>query len=149
MARMHTRRKGKSHSTRPPSKKVPVWLDLTPETVEQIALKLAKEGKTPSEIGLILRDEHGVPLFEQVTGRKLLKFLEEKGEAPEMPEDLARLMDRAKGLKAHLKQNKKDRKNKHALENVEAKIYRLSKYYKRMGKLPEDWKYKSIVAKLE
>ncbi len=146
---MHIRRRGKSHSTRPPSKKVPIWLDLTPETVEQIVHKLAKEGKTPSEIGLILRDEHGVPLFEQVTGKKLTRFLEEKGEAPEMPEDITRLLDRAKGLIAHLKQNKKDRKNKHALESVEAKIYRLSKYYKRIGKLPKDWRYRSVVAKLE
>jgi len=31
---------------------------------------------------------------------------------------------------------------------VEAKIHRLSKYYKRKGILPSDWQYKAVVAQL-
>ncbi|MFQ5711879.1 MAG: 30S ribosomal protein S15 [Candidatus Geothermarchaeales archaeon] len=148
MARMHARRRGKSHSTRPPSKKFPEWLDLTPETVEQIATKLAREGKSPSEIGVILRDRYGVPTFKQVTGSKMVKVLAGEDLAPELPEDLANLMERAMRMRRHLKQNKKDGKSKHALELVEAKIHRLSKYYRKKGVLPKDWKYKSVIAKI-
>lgn len=149
MARMHIRRKGKSHSKRPPILKRPEWVKLTPEEIEQIVIRLAKEGKWPSEIGMILRDEYGIPTFKQVMGKKLVKFLEEKGIKYELPEDLARLIEKAKRLMNHLKVHKKDYKNKHALELIEAKIHNLAKYYKRVGKLPPDWSYKTVVAKIE
>ncbi len=149
MARMHIRRKGKSHSKRPVEMKKPEWLQLTPEQVEEIALKLAKEGKYPSEIGMILRDQYGVPTFKQVTGKKLTKFLEEKGIKYEYPEDLARLIEKAKRVAAHLKVHKKDYRNRHSLELIEAKIHHLAEYYKRRGILPKDWKYKTIIAKIE
>jgi small subunit ribosomal protein S15 len=32
---------------------------------------------------------------------------------------------------------------------IEAKIHRLSKYYKRIGKLQKKWKYAAIIAQLE
>ena len=149
MARMHIRRKGKSHSKRPPILKRPEWVKLTPEEIEQIVIRLAKEGKWPSEIGMILRDEYGIPTFKQVMGKKLVKFLEEKGIKYELPEDLARLIEKAKRLMNHLKVHKKDYKNKHALELIEAKIHNLAKYYKRVGRLPPDWSYKTVVAKIE
>ena len=44
--------------------------------------------------------------------------------------------------------HKSDRKNVHSLELVEAKIYRLSKYYKEKGILPSDFKYTAVVAQL-
>lgn len=149
MARMHIRRKGKSHSKRPVHMVKPDWLHYSPEEIKEIALKLAKEGKYPSEIGMILRDQYGVPTFKQVTGIKLTKFLEDQGIKYDYPEDLARLIEKAKRLTNHLKSNKKDYKNKHSLELIEAKIHHLAKYYKRIGKLPKDWKYRTVVAKVE
>ena len=149
MARMHARRKGKSHSTRPPTLKYPEWLELTPETVEQIVVNLAKQGIPPSQIGMILRDQYGVPTFKQVTGKKLVDFLKEQNLAPTLPEDLQKLIERAERLRRHISKHKKDFKNKHALELVEAKIHRLVKYYKRIGVLPKDWKYSTVVAKIE
>jgi len=127
----------------------PDWLKLTPEEVKEIALKLAREGKYPSEIGMILRDQYGVPTFKQVTGMKLSEFLEKEGIKYDYPEDLARLIEKAKRLTAHLKVHKKDYRNKHALELIEAKIHHLAKYYKRIGKLPKDWRYRTVVAKIE
>jgi len=118
LARMHTRRRGRSGSTRPPSTKTPQWLDLTPETVEQIAIELAREGTKPSEIGVILRDRHGVPSFRQVTGKRLVEFLSEAGTAPEMPEDLSNLLDKAHSLVEHLRRNPSDGKNRHSLEGI-------------------------------
>ena len=35
-----------------------------------------------------------------------------------------------------------------SLELIEAKIYRLSKYYKKIGILPQDFKYSAVVAQL-
>ena len=149
MARMHTRRKGRSGSTRPPSTKSPQWLDLTPETVEQIAIELAREGTRPAEIGVILRDRHGVPSFHLVTGKRLVEFLSEAEKAPEMPEDLSNLVNNANRLVEHLGRNPSDGKNRHSLEGIEAKIHRLSKYYKRVGRLPSDWRWKNVIAQLE
>ena len=39
-------------------------------------------------------------------------------------------------------------KNVRSLELIEAKIYRLSKYYKAIGILPQDFKYSAVVAQL-
>ncbi len=149
MARMHIRRKGKSHSKKPVVLKKPEWLTITKEEVEEIALKLAREGKYPSEIGRILRDKYGVPTFKQVTGKKLSKFLKENGIVYEYPEDLARLIEKAKNLTKHLRIHRKDYRNKHSLELIEAKIHRLSKYYKRKGVLPPNWRYRTVVARVE
>ncbi|RTZ71087.1 MAG: 30S ribosomal protein S15, partial [Thaumarchaeota archaeon] len=36
-----------------------------------------------------------------------------------------------------------------SLELIEANIHRLTVYYKKIGRIPNNWKYKSIVAQLE
>ncbi len=149
MARMHIRRKGKSHSKRPVVMAKPEWVTLSREEIAELVIKLAKEGRRPSEIGMILRDQYGIPTFKQVMGVKLTKFLEEQGIKYDLPEDLANLIDKARRLKEHLKYHKKDYRNKHSLELIEAKIHHLSKYYKRIGKLPKNWKYKTYVARVE
>ena len=149
MARMHIRRKGKSHSKRPVVMAKPEWVTLSREEIAELVIKLAKEGRRPSEIGMILRDQYGIPTFKQVMGVKLTKFLEEQGVKYDLPEDLANLIDKARRLKEHLKYHKKDYRNKHSLELIEAKIHHLSKYYKRIGKLPKNWKYKTYVARVE
>jgi len=149
MARMHARRKGKSHSTRPPVLARPDWVKMDREEIEKLILDMTREGKSLSEIGMILRDQYGIPTVRQVLGKKLLRFLEEKGVPPEIPEDLRNLLERAQRLREHLRVHRKDWKNKHALELIEAKIHRLAKYYKRVGRLPQDWKYSTAVAKIE
>ena len=70
-------RSGKSHSRRPVSKRTPTWLRYGPEEVEAFVIKLAKEGQTPSRIGVTLRDQHGIPLVKHVTGKSILAILEE------------------------------------------------------------------------
>lgn len=148
MARMHIRRKGKSHSKRPAIMAKPEWVFLRREEISELVIKLAKEGRRPSEIGMILRDQYGVPTFKQVVGVKLTNFLEMNGIYYDLPEDLANLIDKARRLKEHLKHHKKDYRNKHSLELIEAKIHHLSKYYKRVGKLPKGWRYKTYVARV-
>ena len=56
---------------------------------------------------------------------------------------------KAVNLQKHLKDNKSDNRNRRSLELIEAKVHRISTHYKKEGKIPETWKYKSVVAKLE
>jgi small subunit ribosomal protein S15 len=148
MARIHSHRHGKSHQTRPTTKSNPSWVTTTAEEAKSAAVKMAKEGVTPSRIGQSLRDDLGVPLVKPLVGMSLGKILAEGKAAPKMPQDLQDLIDRAQRVQRHLGVHKSDRKNVHSLELVEAKIYRLSKYYKQKGILPSDFKYTAVVAQL-
>ena len=148
MARIHSHRHGKSHQTRPTSKTTPSWVTTTPEEARSAALKMAKEGMSPSRIGQSLRDDLGVPLVKSLVGKSLGKILAEGKAAPKIPQDLQDLIDRAQRVQKHLGSHRSDKKNVHSLELVEAKIYRLSKFYKRKGILSSDFKYTAVVAQL-
>ncbi|MCL4356167.1 MAG: 30S ribosomal protein S15 [Nitrososphaerota archaeon] len=148
MARIHSHRHGKSHQTRPPSKSSPSWVTTTPDEAKNAILKLAKEGLTPSKIGQALRDDYGVPLFKPLAGKSLGKVLAEGKVAPKIPQDLQDLIERAQRVQDHLNTHSSDRKNVHSLELIEAKIYRLSKYYKDKGIISKDFKYTAVVAQL-
>jgi small subunit ribosomal protein S15 len=137
------KRRGKSHSIRPVSKRPPVWCKYRPEEVEALVIKLAKEGHPPSKIGIILRDQHSIPLTKPITGKSITKILKDAELAPSIPEDFENLLKTASRLRAHLEKNSEDLHNKRALQIVEAKIYKLMKYYKREGVLPPDWKYEA------
>ena len=143
---MHKRERGKSHSTRPVSKRPPPWCTYKPEEVEALVVKLAKEGHSPSMIGIILRDQYGIPLVKPITGKSITQILREHGLARPIPEDLENLLRKAARIAAHLEKHRKDYHNKRALQLVEAKIHRLAKYYKRKGILPPDWKYEPTAA---
>jgi small subunit ribosomal protein S13e len=41
--------------------------------------KLARKGLTPSQIGVILRDSHGIAQVSHVTGSKILRILKKNG----------------------------------------------------------------------
>jgi small subunit ribosomal protein S15 len=148
LARIHSHRHGKSHQTRPPSTTAPAWVTATPEEVRNVILKLAKDGASPSKIGLVLRDDYGVPLAKPILGKSIGEVISDAKAAPKLPEDLRDLMERAQRVQKHLQVHGSDRKNVHSLELIEAKIYRLSKYYKARGTLPSDFKYTAVVAQL-
>jgi len=142
------RDKGQSHSTRPVGQGVPRWIRFSPEEVEALVVELAKMGYTPSMIGVILRDQYGIPLVKQVLGVKLTKVLEKHNLAPPVPEDLLRLMARAVNLRRHLFEHPKDTASYRGLIEIESKISALIKYYKRVGKLPKDFTYDPERAKV-
>ena len=146
MARIHAHRKGKSHSTRPVSRRPPPWCTYKPEEVEALVVKLAREGHPPSEIGIILRDQYGIPLVKPITGKSITEILRSAGVAPPIPEDLANLLERQRKMVRHLEKHRSDRKNVHSLQLLESRIHRLIKYYRRIGRLPPDFKYKPVSA---
>ena len=148
MARIHSHRRGKSHSSKPTSRQALGWVTYSPDEITTLIVNLAKEGNTPSAIGIKLRDQYNIPLVKQITGKDILEVLRDNNLEPELPEELGRLLSRAKRLQTHLKIHKGDRKNVRSLELLEAKIHRLSKYYKKKKVLPLNWKYKAIIAQL-
>ncbi len=140
--------KGRSHQTRPVTKRTPAWCRYTAEEVEALVIRLAKEGQPLSKIGVILRDQHGIPLTKPITGKSVSQILKEKELAPSLPEGLENLMRKATRLHVHLDKNKADLGNKRSLQIIEAKIYKLARYYKRKGILPPDWKYEAKATSL-
>lgn len=141
MARMHSRAKGKSGSTKPAKIVKPSWVALKPKEIEMLVVKYAKEGKGASKIGLYLRDEYGVPSVKVITGKSVKQILTEKAVNPEIPEDVMALMRKAVLIRKHLDENKGDMTAKRGLQLTESKIMRLAKYYKQHGDLPQAWKY--------
>merc|ERR1711973_515260 len=101
--------------------------------------KLAKKGLTPSQIGVILRDSHGVAQVRFITGNKILRILKGKGMAPALPEDCYYLIKKAVSIRKHLERNRKDK-------DAKFRLHRLARYYKTKGVLPPTWKYDSSTA---
>lgn len=50
-----------------------------PQVTDMIA-KFARKGMTPSAIGVLLRDQHGIAQVNSVTGNKVLRILKAQGE---------------------------------------------------------------------
>jgi small subunit ribosomal protein S15 len=143
---MPKQEKGKSHSMRPVSRRPPSWCKYQPEEVESFIIKLAKEGHSLSSIGTILRDQYAIPLVKPITGKSISDTLKAANLAPTMPEDLTNLMKKAQGLAVHMDKNKKDLHNKRNMQIIEARIHKLSRYYKREGILEKKWKYVPKIA---
>ena len=141
MARMHSRAKGKSGSVKPIKKEKPIWVRYKPKEIEMLLLKLAKEGKTPSQIGITLRDVYGIPDIKTMLGKSVTQIMKEKNLLPELPEDLMALIRKSVLLRKHMESNRNDKTSLRGLQLTESKIKRIVKYYKNSGKLPEGWKY--------
>lgn len=110
--------------------------------------KFAKEGQSPSQIGLHMRDDYGIPDVKTFLGKSVKQVLMDGKPKDALPEDLSHLVERAARLKSHLDSHHADRKNVRSLELLEAKIHRLSNYYKAREELPLNWKYSVAVAQL-
>ena len=130
------------------AKKAAGWVDYKPKEVEDLVIKYAKQGIQAAQIGLILRDQYGIPSVEAVAGKTMSQILKGNGLQTKLPEDLFNLLKRVVELRVHLERNKKDYQSYRGLELAESKIRRLAKYYIREGVLPKGWKYNAEQAKL-
>ncbi|MCX8168358.1 MAG: 30S ribosomal protein S15 [Ignisphaera sp.] len=142
------RDKGESHSVRPVRIGPPKWVKYSEEEVSTLAVELARLGYTPSMIGVILRDQYGIPLIKSITGVKLTKILSKHSVALPVPEDLLRLMAKAVNLRRHLSEHPKDFVSKRGLIETESKINALIRYYKRIGVLHQDFMYEPERARI-
>jgi small subunit ribosomal protein S13e len=146
MGRMHSNGKGIARSSLPYKRTPAVWLKASSTEVEDQVQKLAKKGLTPSQIGVILRDSHGIGQVRSVTGNKIIRILRAKGLAPEIPEDLYCLIKKAVNVRKHLEKFRQDKDSKFRLILIESRIHRLARYYKLARQLPPTWKYESANA---
>ena len=149
MGRLHSHNYGKSHSTRPLDPKPPSWIKQDAKEIEELIVKYAKDDLSVSQIGIKLRDQHSIPLVKPIIKKTISRVLEENDLKTDLPEDLDNIVKKAIGLQKHLKANKSDNRNVRSLELIEAKVHRLSVYYKKVGRIPQNWKYKALVAQLE
>jgi len=112
---MHSRKGGKSKSVKPDREGVPEWVPYSKQEVEEIILKLFKEGNNPSRIGLLLRDQYGVPDVRPIMGMKLTHVLEKNNVGLKLPEDLQNIINKSVALRSHLDKHKKDTHNRRSM----------------------------------
>jgi small subunit ribosomal protein S15 len=92
MARIHAHTRGKSHSLRPASKNTPSWQVGNQGEISSLIIQLSKEGLTPSDIGIQLRDQYAIPLLKPILGKSVTDVLNENNIKRDMPEDLNQLV---------------------------------------------------------
>ena len=126
----------------------PEWLEMSEEEIVELIVQLHREGQSTSQIGIILRDQYGIPSTKTVLGAKITEILKDNGTEFEYPEDLLNLIKRAVNIREHLEENPKDLHSKRGLMTIESKIRRLVKYYARNNVLPEGWRYDPKTAAL-
>lgn len=142
MARMYSRKHGKSGSTKPHRDEAPEWADVSMDEIRERVVELGEEGKPPSQIGQILRDKYGIPSVKYFGKKNVKQILEEEDIETDLPEDLRNLIQKAERIREHLDGNETDSSAIHGLEETESKIRRLKKYYKKKDRIPEDWEYR-------
>ncbi|MEM3400108.1 MAG: 30S ribosomal protein S15 [Candidatus Micrarchaeia archaeon] len=141
MARLHSKKRGKSGSKKPSVKILPEWVEYSPQDITQLVIRLYKEGNSTAMVGQILRDQYGIPSVKSATGMSISQIIEKEGMKIEYPEDMLNLIKRAVRMRRHLKERTQDIHNKIKLVHVESKIRRLARYYTSTGRLPKDWHY--------
>jgi len=103
----------------------PLWVKMKEPELKKLILELS-EKNSPSQIGLILRDQYGIPTTK-IFGQKLKAYLKELG--IEKNEDLENAEKKVDKLKEHLKNNITDRKAKHKLQKAQSRMDIVRKYF--------------------
>lgn len=106
----------------------PLWLKISQAEVEKIAIDLAKKGISAEKIGLILRDQYGIP-STRIYGKKICQILKEHN--LEATPDITNLEKRLERLNKHAKLNKQDKKTKRAISILTVKLRKLKKQEKK------------------
>lgn len=88
------------------------WVKIKPAEVEKMVVELAKAGNDPERIGLILRDQHGIPTVK-VLGKKMKKILKENN--IELDSEKKHIEIKSENLKKHIEKNKLDHNARRSL----------------------------------
>ncbi len=103
----------------------PNWMKTKAEDLEKIIVQLGKEGKNPAQIGLILRDQHGIPKAKLV-GKKISRILRENNVQFEGLKEVTE--KRVESLKSHMGKNKHDHT---AVRSLSKRLWVLHKLQKK------------------
>jgi small subunit ribosomal protein S15 len=105
----------------------PLWVKIKEPELKKIIAELA-EKHAPSKIGIILRDQYGIPTTK-IFGKKLNAYLKELG--IDKKEDLENAEKKLNAIKEHLKKNITDKKAKHKLQKSQSRLNILKRYYSK------------------
>ena len=103
----------------------PTWIKMKEPELKKVILELS-EKHAPSKIGIILRDQYGIPTTK-IYGKKLGAYLGELG--IETKEELENAEKKFNALKEHLKKNVTDKGAKHRLQKAQSRLNILKRYY--------------------
>lgn len=98
------------------------------ENTEEIIISLAKEGNAPSQIGIILRDKHGIPKAK-LLGKKITKILKDNN--IEYEDDVALVSKKLSKIEKHYASNKGDKRAKREIVRFVGLKKSLQKYKDR------------------
>ncbi len=107
--------------------KKPVWLKYTEAEVKEIILKIIEKSPelTSEKIGLILRDNYGIPTVS-IYRFKISEVLKEAGKY-KSPDSENLRVKQAK-LEKHIEKNHGDQKTKRSLIITKAKLKKVTEY---------------------
>jgi small subunit ribosomal protein S15 len=108
----------------------PVWLKLSEEELKKIITQLSDK-YSPAQIGLILRDQYGVPTTK-VYGKKLSAYFKEMGK--DYHAELKGAAKKVEKMREHMAKNITDKKAKHKLQKAVSHFNALNKYTQKRKK---------------
>jgi len=147
MSRTYARRKNRLTAPIHRDEK-PEWLNVDENEIKELIAELARRKTNLSDIGMILRDEYGIPDIKLITGKSLKETILDMGLTIDIPDDLRNLMIKALRIRDHLDRNRSDMRAKRDLSVTESRIKSLASYYMEKGVLPGNWRYSAQTAKL-
>lgn len=106
----------------------PVWLKYTAEEIKKIILKLSDKGLSSEKIGLVLRDQYGIPKVK-IYNLKIGKILKDEGNYDEPSK--TNLNNKVDKIINHYKKNKQDKNAERSLIITKAKLKKIEDYLKK------------------
>ncbi len=100
------------------------WVKTKPEELEKLVVELAKNNIPSEKIGLILRDEHGIPK-SKIFGKKICQILEENG--IKTNSELNNIAKKIDNLKKHFTTHKHDYSAQRSIVKNTGKLNKLKK----------------------
>ena len=104
----------------------PSWLKFTEKEVRELILKIAEKEPSTEKIGLILRDQYGIPK-SKIYGIKIKNILNEKYIEP----SIINLENKLQKIINHYKKNKQDKKAERSLIITKAKLKKRKDYHEK------------------
>ncbi|MDO8517659.1 MAG: hypothetical protein Q7S33_06060 [Nanoarchaeota archaeon] len=98
--------------------KKPIWLKMDEEALKKIIAELAEKYEAP-QIGLILRDQYGIPTT-RLYGKKLNQYLKEIGKGSHT--ELKNIEKKYENMKKHISENPTDKKAKHKFQKAQSRL---------------------------
>jgi ribosomal protein S15P/S13E len=90
----------------------PEWIKMKQSDVEKLIVELGNKGNSPTQIGVILRDQHGIPKAK-LLGKKISKVLKENNVKTSTEKD--QMQKRISALEVHISQKAHDKNAKRSL----------------------------------